>query len=412
MRLALLALGSLAALAACAPIPMREPPARSAIAVGAHPAANLAAGCVADYRAGTDYFPDKATFRHSAQLKVEYHRNWKRVTFTPSVDTREVLRLVLVQCGTPPPKLGPRDTLVEVPVRDFATANVSLLGASELLGIDDRLKGVPTRNVSIPAIAARIDHGETLPIYAAQHGNGEQAAALGADLFFTFYSAYPDANIHPLLKRLGVVSAPQADHTEPTPLGRAEWIKYLALFFNLEKRANQLFDERAARYVELRALTANVEARPLVQLGYPESRDEWSQAGGRNQLYRMIEDAGGRHAWHDNAIAGSLTYAPMEKLFDRAAGAEVWLGNFMPGAADMATLRRDHPRLTWLRAVQGGRVYWFDAGKVGPFANSWSDQGMTEPQDALAELIAILHPELLKPPAKQRFIRKIPGGAA
>lgn len=412
MRL-LLALGcSLAALAACAPIPMREPPARSTVAVGSRPAANLNAGCVADYRAHTDYFPDKVVFRHSAQLKVEYRGNWKRVTFTPSVDTREVLRLVLVQCGTPPPQLGPRDTLVEVPVRDFATANVSLLGAAHLLGIDDRLKGVPTRNVSIPAIARRIEHGATLPIHAAQHGNGEQAAALGADLFFTFYSAYPDANIHPLLKRLGVVSAPQSDHTEPTPLGRAEWIKYLALFFNLEARANRLFDERAARYEALRALAADVEARPLVQLGYPESRDEWSQAGGRNQLYRMIEDAGGRHAWQDNVVTGSLTYAPMEKLFARAAGADVWLGNFMPGAADMATLRRDHPRLAWLRAVCDGRVYWFDAGKVGPFANSWSDQGMTEPQDALAELIAILHPALLAAPVRPRFIRKIPGGPA
>lgn len=412
MRQGLLALASLAVLAACAPIPMREPPARNAITAGPQPAANLSEGCVADYRADTDYFPDKTEFVHSAQLKVEYHRNWKRVTFTPSVDTRETLSLVLVQCGTPPPKLGPRDTLVEVPVRDFATANVSLLGAAHLLGIDDRLKGVPTRNVSIPAIAARIERGETIPIYAAQHGNGEQAAALGADLFFTFYSAYPDANIHPLLKRLGVVSAPQSDHTEPTPLGRAEWIKYVALFFNLEARANQLFDERAARYEALRALAAHVEARPLVQLGYPESRDEWSQAGGHNQLYRLIEDAGGRHAWHDNAIAGSLTYAPMEKLFDRAATADFWLGNFMPGAAEMATLRRDHPRLAWLRAVRNERVYWFDAGKVGPFANSWSDQGMTEPQDALAELIAILHPELLQPPARSRFIRKIPGGPA
>jgi iron complex transport system substrate-binding protein len=412
VRLLLALACSLAALAACAPIPMREPQARSTVAVGSRPAANLAAGCVADYRAGTDYFPDKTEFVHSAQLKVEYHRNWKRVTFTPSVDTREVLRLVLVQCGTPPPKLGPRDTLIEIPVRDFATANVSLLGAAHLLGIDDRLKGVPTRNVSIAAIAARIERGETLPIYAAQHGNGEQAAALGVDLFFTFYSAYPDANIHPLLKRLGVVSAPQSDHTEPTPLGRAEWIKYLALFFNLEARANRLFVERAARYTGLRALAADVAARPIVQLGYPESRDEWSQAGGRNQLYRMIEDAGGRHAWRDNAIAGSLTYAPMERLFDRAATADVWLGNFMPGAADMATLRRDHPRLAWLRAVRDGRVYWFDAGKVGPFANSWSDQGMTEPQDALAELIAILHPDLLHPPVRPRFIRKIPGGPA
>ena len=406
------AIGLAAALAACAPIPMREPAPRSVAAVGPAPTVNLTEACVADYRNGVDYFPHKAAFRHSAQLKVEYHGNWKRVTFTPAVDTREKLQLVLVQCGTPAPKLLPGDTLVEVPVRDFATANVSLLGASRLLGIDDRLKGVPTRNVSIPAIVARIEAGETRPFYAAQHGNGEQAAALGADLFFTFYSAYPDANIHPLLKRLGVASAPQSDHTEPTPLGRAEWIKYLALFFNREAQANDIFADRAARYAALRARVADVGTRPLVQLGYPESRDEWSQAGGRNQLYRMVEDAGGRHAWHDNNIAGSLTYAPMEKLFDRAADADIWLGNFMPGAPDMAALRRDHPRLAWLRAVRNGRVYWFDAGKVGPFANSWSDQGMTGPHAALAELIAIIHPGKLAAPAAPRFLRKIPGGAA
>lgn len=408
MRAALAAL----LLAGCAPVPMQQAVPRDSVKVGRSPQANLATGCVADYRPDTDYFPDKARFEHSAQLRVEYHRNWKRVTFTPAVNTRETLSLVLVQCGTPAPRLGPNDTLVEVPVRSFATANVSLLGASVLLGIDDRLKGVPTRNTSLPTIARRIEAGATLPIYAATHGNGEQAAALGADLFFTFYSAYPDANIHPLLKRLGVVSAPQSDHTETTPLGRAEWLKYLALFFNAEAKGNRIFAERERRYRTLAALARDVGHRPLVQAGYPEGRDEWSQAGGRNQLYRMIEDAGGRHAWRDVPITGSLTFAPMEKLFDRAARADVWLGSFMLGAPDMATLRRDHPRLAWLKPVRTGGVFWFDAGKVGPFANAWSDQGMTEPQAALAELIAILHPELLSPPATPRFIRAVPGGPA
>ena len=399
-------------IAACAPVTMAQPATRDAVRVGAAPLTNLRAGCVADYRPGTDYFPDKVQFTHSAQLQVEYHGNWKRVTFTPAVDTRETLSLVLVQCGTLAPRLAPRDTLIEVPVRSFATANVSLLGATVLLGVDDRLKGVPTTSVSPPLIARRIESGAIIPIYAAQHGNGEQAAALGADLFFTFYSAYPDANIHPLLKRLGVVSAPQSDHTEPTPLGRAEWLKYLGLFFNAEDAANDVFADRERRYRELAALVRDVRVRPLVQAGYPEGRDQWSQAGGRNQLYRMMEDAGGRHAWHDVPITGSLTYAPMEKLFDRAANADVWVGNFMPGAPDMATLRRDHPRLAWLKPVREGHVHWFDAGKVGPFANAWSDQGMTEPQAALGELIAIFHPELLPAPARPRFIRRIPGGPA
>lgn len=398
--------------AACAPIPAQEPPLRPRVAAGSAPTQNITSGCVADYKPGVDYFPQKSRFTHSAQLQVEYRGHWKRVTFTPAVDTRETLSLVLVQCGTPHPMVGPRDVVVEVPIRSYATANASMLGASVLLGVDNRLMGVPsTMTVTLPSIRRRIDHGEVIPVYAAGHGNGEQAAALGADLFFTFYSAYPEFNIHPLLSQMGAASAPQSDHTEPTPLGRAEWIKYLALFFNREARANAVFADRERRYRELAALTRHVAHRPLVQLGYPETRDQWSQAGGANNFYKLVEDAGGRHRWSDKRIAGSLTYAPMEQLYDRAADADIWIGNFMPGAATMAEVRRDFPRVAWLKPVRTGHVYWFDANKTDA-RNPWSDQGMTEPHVALAELIGVLHPEILPFPRRARFVRQIPGGAS
>jgi iron complex transport system substrate-binding protein len=413
VRAAALATAGIGAmLGACAQMPVQETDPRPAVAMGSAPVRNLTSGCVADYRSGVDYFPAKARFTDSAQLRVDYHGNWKRVTFTPAVDTHETLTLVLVQCGTPRPKVAPRDVVVEVPLRNFATANPSMLGAAVLLGVDARLRGVPSlTSVSLPSIRERIDRREVVSVYASGHGNGEQAAALGADLFFTFYSAYPDANLHPLLKRMGVAAAPQADHTEPTPLGRAEWLKYLALFFNEEEKANEMFADRKTRYQRLAVLTRGVRHRPVVQLGYPESRGTWSQAGGRNFLYRLVEDAGGSHRWRDVEIAGSLTFAPIERVYDRAGDADFWLGSFAAGAGSLAALRAEQPRLAWMRPIRKGQVWWFDANKLG-FANPWSDQGMTEPQDALAELIAVLHPELLKPPANPRFLRRIPGDGA
>lgn len=399
--------------AACAPMPAQEPPPRRTIAVGGAPMRNLTDACVADFQPGVDYFPVKSRFTDSVQLTVEYHGHWKRITFTPAVDTKERLSLILVQCGTPRPKAGPRDVVVEVPLRSFATANPSMLGAAALLGVEDRLVGVPsTMSVTLPSIRKRIDEGKIISVYAAGHGNGEQAAALGADLFLTFYSAYPQYNIHPLLRQMGAAAAPQADHTESTPLGRAEWLKYLALFFNEEAKANEIFADRAQRYRALAALTRHVRHRPLVQLGYPETRDRWSQAGGANQLYRMVEDAGGRHAWADVTNSGSLTYASMEKLYARAAEADIWIGNFMPGAANLVELKRQHPRLAWLKPVRTGQVWWFDANKPSGFQNPWSDQGMTEPHVALAEMIGILHPEIRPLPEQPRFLRKIAGEAS
>lgn len=400
-----------AVVASCSPMPAREAEQRPAVDVGLRPAANQTAGCVADFHEGVDYFPDKSRFEESAQLEVSYHGHWKRVTFAPAVDTRETLSLVLVQCGTPRPPTGPRDVVVEVPVRSLSTGNASMLGASALLGVDDRIHGVPSGlTVSVPSIRAAVDAGRAVPIYAAAHGNGEQAAALGSELFLTFYSAYPEANLHPLLRRLGVVSAPQSDHTEPTPLGRAEWLKYLGLFFNREAEANRLFDDRRDRYRQLAATVRDVARRPVVQLGYPGGRDEWVQAGGRNMLYRLVEDAGGAHRWHDVEIAGSLTFAPMEKLYDRAGEADVWIGSFIPAPASVAALRTDYPQLAWLPPIRRGAVYWLDANKDG-MRNPWSDQSMTEPQDVLADFIAILHPERL-PGRAPRFARRLSASAS
>lgn len=391
---------------------MREAEPRPSVQVGTRPAENLRSNCVSDYQQGTDYFPDKSTFTNSRQLSVTYHGNYKRVTFTPAVDTRETLRMVLVQCGTPAPPLAPDETSVEIPVRSFATANISLLGAAVLLGVGDRLKGMPTKRTSLPQIAQQIADGTTMPVYAAEHGNGEQAAAIEADLYFTFYSAFPDFNVHPLLKRMGVVAAPQSDHTEATPLGRAEWIKYLALFVNGERAANHIFADRKARYQRLAVLVRDVPVRPLVQAGLPGSRDEWTQSGGGNSIYNLVRDAGGRHAWADVPSTGSETYAPMEKLFARAAEADVWISNFGAGPASMAKLRRDRPKLTWLKPVRTGRVFWLDIGRNDTAGSAWSDQGTTEPQDALADLIAILHPERSAGRRTLRFLRPIPGGPA
>lgn len=397
----------LLAATACAPIPAQQYAPRDEVATGSGPLRNLTSACVADYREGVDYFPEKSRFTASAQLKVSYHGNWKRVTFTPAVDTRETLSMVLVQCGTPVPAVSRRDIVVEVPVRNFATANASMLGAAVLLGVDERLRGVPSLSgVSLPGIRKRIDEGLVHPVHAGAHGNGEQAAALDADIFFTFYSAYPDANLHPLLKRMGVAAVPQADHVEPTPLGRAEWIKYLGLFMNKEARANAIHEDRTARYRAAAASVRNVRHNPIVQLGYPESRDRWSQAGGRNFFYRLVEDAGGHHRWQDVPIAGSLTHAPIEKVYDRAGDADIWIGSFAPGALSLAQLRRNTPRLAWLKPVATGRVWWLDANKQG-FANPWSDQGMTEPHDLLTDLITVLHPRRAPAGRSQRFLRKL-----
>ena len=67
-----------------------------------------------------------------------------------------------------------------------------------------------------------------------------------------------------------------------TPLGQAEWVKFVGLLVGQEQKANETFDAIAARYNELKELTAEgkVKKRPVVLSGEMRGGN-WYAVGGR-----------------------------------------------------------------------------------------------------------------------------------
>lgn len=373
---------------------------------GLAPARNFTDRCVDDYRPEVDYFAEKTAFEHSAQLQVSYHRSYKRVTFTPSVDTKEVVSMVLVQCGAPSPPLRRGDVVVRVPVARFATSNATMLGAVDDLGLVGRLRGVPNlRTVSVLSVRQAIEAGQVLEVGSSTHSNLELALALEPQLLFTFYSAYPQSNVHRQLQPLGVGAVPMADHTELTPLGRAEWLKYIALFFNAEARANAVFAPRAQRYAELAQRAQAAPTRPDVLAGYAQTRDDWLLPGGRNFLAQLIADAGGRFFNSEDLRSGTLNYVPMERAYAGADTSRLWIGYTLPAPASASTFARQNSKLGWFRPVRDDQVYWLDARREGR-RNPFRDQSLARPDEILADTIAAIHPGLLEP-TERSFLRKI-----
>jgi len=402
-------LGVAALLAACMQIapPPREPWPPMDVGV-AGPAQNLDAACVADYRPDVDYFPQKTRFAHSAQLQVEYGPHYKRVRFTPSVATGEVLEYLFVQCGTPTPAHGPHVPVVQVPVQRLVTGNSAMLGALDELGLVDRLYGAEsTRSATVPAVRERIAQGLVHDMWGYGHASIESVIAVQADVYLSFYSAYPQGNMHPRLWELGVRAIPQADHHELHPLGRAEWLKLLALLTNREGRGDAQFSEIVTQYEHWRSIARQAATRPQVLAGFASSRDTVETFGGRNQRAQMIHDAGGEYVLGDDPRPSSLIYEPFEKVYAKGADASVWLGT-LGGQADRETLVAANALHGWFSAVEEGRVYAWDHGYTGAWAYPYQDQGMTKPHVQLAEAIAVLHPELVpeKPPAQ--FLRQLP----
>ncbi len=360
-----------------------EPPSPIPTAAGI-PSHNLDVCAVEDYDDEVDYFPDKASFRHATQLSVEYLRHYK----IARIETRgmgEEFEFVLVQRGTPLP-VTRRDAMVLwVPLTRFSLGTYRYGRATELLGVIDRLVGFGNHtHASVPAILEMFESGKL-----EKNMNLEAIAERGTEAHFEWY--FPASlSRSATYRRLGIPGVPMAEHLEPTPLARAEWVKFFALFFNKERVANAAFDRIEEAYRGALRELSDVASKPNVLAGGPE-KGGWSQYGGQNLGARMIEDAGGNYLGADNPSGEPGARVPFEAALLNARRADVWIvgPGFSFGNVEGRTI--DDPRFGFVPAVQAGRVFVGHAGYPDGI-NPWWDHALVEPHLELLDLMTILHP--------------------
>lgn len=368
-------------------------------------AGNVLDGRVDRYDAALDYFPDKLAFRHATQFRLEYRGHYKLVTFTPNVNG-DTLRYVLVQRGTPVPELPdlhhPLTRVFEVPLERISLTSMRYGGAAELLGVIERLSMVTgLRSITTPAILQRIKDGATLEDYST-----EMQLDRNVDAVMSYYSSRGESLTMLKDRELGLKHVSMAEHLEPTPLAKSEWIKFFALFFNREKIANEKFDEIERSYHETKAKVqaklARVSQRPKVLVNY-RSGGSWQVHGGLNAFAQLIEDAGGEYLFKDLPYRHSLYEMPFEYVYDRGAEADVWIVGPDLSSQFADGKPRFDERLKKLRASQN---FFVSYNPTENRRNPWWDQALINPHIELLDYVKAIHPELA-PEHELKLLRQI-----
>jgi iron complex transport system substrate-binding protein len=371
--------------------------------------ADAAAGDAAcdDPLAQVDIAPaDRAVTRYARNFSIEYDGRRKRVTVeNPWRNTELALIHLLVPCGEPQPAAAARQTIVRVPVSRAATTSTTELSHFTALGIVDRLAGHNRLDyVWEPEIRQRIEAGLVAEIGDSVRLDLEALLELRPDLVLATSIGNPELDVFSMLERAGLPYAVDAAWTETTPLGRAEWVKFTAAFFNREPEANRLFDSVAARYEELREVARTVERRPTVLVGTP-FQGTWHVSGGAAYQARLIADAGGAYLWADDPTTGSIPL-DFESVYARGLDAEVWIHPY--GWHSLADGIKADERMADFAAWKSGRVYNNDARINARGGNDYWETGSLRPDLILADLIEILHPGLIE--HQLVFHRQLPPG--
>lgn len=266
------------------------------------------------------------------------------------------------------------------------------------LDVLNALVGVDTlQYISSPEVVALGKAGKLTEIGSGAQVDVEQVALLNPDLIMTYAIGFPDLDAHPKLIEAGYKVALNGEFAENTPLGRAEWIKFTALFFNAEGRANAYFEGVVREYERLVALTERVSERPSVLINTP-FQGTWFMPGGKSFAARFILDAGASYAWADDESTGSLPLS-FEEVFAKAGDAEFWINVIFFGT--LKDLEAADARFAEFAAFKNGKVFNNDKRTNENFGsdyfvgNDYFESGVIRPQVILADLIKIFHPELL-----------------
>jgi len=209
------------------------------------------------------------------------------------------------------------------------------------------------------------------------------------------YGYNPATDAHPVLLEAGIFTALDASWRELSPLGRAEWLKFTALFYNREAQASAIYDDIVAQYETVKASAATVEAenRPTILinsfLGYA---DAWYIPGEDTYVGQLIRDAGGDLLLAEAGSASSRGLS-FEAAYEGGFEADIWLVETF-GVNSSADLLALDSRFGDFGALQSGNIWNNNRDENSNGGNNFYEWGVASPHLVLADLLAIFHPDL------------------
>ena len=360
----------------------------------AAPTAAQTAACPTNYEAGRDYFETKSTLEAAENFSVAYFDTYKIVTVAQPFPGGASETYVLVECGTPEPDLGPEFAnapRITIPVQSIFVGSTSQNPALVAVGGIAAVTGVAQRDfVATPEMLDHLKSHRVIDYAPSGITNIEAVLAARPDVVMAGGGGEVE------LQRVADAGVPVvnfADWQETSPLGRAEWVKFMGLFFNAEAKANAAYDEVAGKYAAAKALVADLpeDERPFVLSGQAFS-GVFFAAGGKSFMAKLIEDAGGRYVFADEPSTGSFQIRDLEVLVTRARAAKVWIQASMHYQT-LADIAAEDARLAALPAAQAGQVWMPDALKGPTGGVQFYELGTMRPDLVLMDLISILHPD-------------------
>ncbi len=339
----------------------------------------------------TDHQTETVT-KYASGFTIQYHDNVKLVEVTyPFQGATSGYKYLLVPKGDSIPTHDADVKIIRTPITSIVCTSTTHIPLLDYLDESDKLVGFSSLDyISSKKTRLRIESGKIQDLGIDKGLNIEMLAMLKPDVVMG-YTMSSDLGQFKKIEELNIPVILNAEYLEKHPLGRAEWIKFMAAFFNKEKEADSIFQIIEKQYNDTKALAEKVLTKPTVLSGIVYG-DTWFLPGGKNYAARLLQDAGCHYLWNDDASNGYLELS-FEAVYEKAHDADLWIG--VASFASLEEIKKADHRYGNFKPLKNNKVYTYDGRKGAKGGSEFLELGYLRPDIILQDLVKIAHPELL-----------------
>ena len=330
------------------------------------------------------------TVKYAKGFSIEELDNCKLITLKNSWSGENVsYRYVLYDEEKPENVEG--DLFIKTPIQSIACMSLTHVAFLEKLGLLNSVVALSGCDyVSSTNVRSLINNGAIKEVGQGQNVNYEMLVEESPELVMAFGVDASSSNHLNKMKRLGLNIVLNAEYMETHPLGRAEWIKFIAAFYGVDKNAAIIFDEIEKEYLSLLTLTEGLE-KPTVFVGMPWN-GSWYVPGAKSFQAQLLSDAGSEYLWLDNEEQSSLVKAK-EVILDEAYDADFWLNQNSYSSIEEIVSYDEN--FKGFKAVVEKQLLNNNKRINSKSGNDYWESGVVNPHIVLRDLIEIFHPELI-----------------
>lgn len=331
--------------------------------------------------------------KYAEGFTISQQENYKVLTIkNPWIGEGKTYRYILYK-GEKPTGIN-ADAFIKTPIKSIACMSLTHVSFIEKLNKENTIVALSGLDyVSSLKINEQIANGAIKEMGQGHNLNYEMLVEQHPDFIMGYGIDASSNNYMDKLQTLDLKIVLNSEYMETHPLGKAEWIKFIAAFYDEDELATSIFNKIEGEYLELVKLTSTIKDKPTVFTGMPWN-GAWYIPGAKSFQAQILKDAGANYLWSEgNDEKSSLTKAK-EIVIDEAYEADFWINQNSYNS--VKSIVGYDGKFAGFKSIKNQKLYNNDKRLNDKSGNDYWETGVVQPQVVLKDLIKIFHPKLIE----------------